>query len=118
MRFERRRWRELTRRAAVRGALVVALTAAGVGAAWALAGPILKSTHHSRVGAMIAKPEGPTLYHPAGEGRGRGKGRRRPGPGVTGAKGGTEPPPNGTTQLTYNKFPLYRYFLDKKAGQT
>ena len=34
------------------------------------------------------------------------------------AKVGTVKRPNGTSQVTYNKFPLYRYYLDKKVGQT
>ena len=135
MRSRRRRWRELPNRVAVRGALVVALAAAGVGTAFALAGPILKTTHNSRLGSIIVNARGQTLYHLTGETSSRikctgecaafwlpvlwsGKGKPPLGPGVNAAKVGTVKRPNGTTQLTYNKFPLYRYYLDKKVDQT
>jgi predicted lipoprotein with Yx(FWY)xxD motif len=135
MRFEASRRRGLTRRVVLRGALVVVLAATGVGTAVALSGPILKTTHNSRLGAIVVNAKGQTLYHLTGETSGQikctgecaafwvpvvwsGKGKPPLGPGVIAAKVGTVKRPNGTTQLTYNKFPLYRYYLDKKVGQT
>jgi predicted lipoprotein with Yx(FWY)xxD motif len=47
-----------------------------------------------------------------------GQGKPPLGAGVKAAKLGTVKRPNGSTQLTYNKFPLYRYSGDKKAGNT
>ena len=125
----------MTRRVVLRGALVLALVATGVGTAFALSGPILKTTHNSRLGAIVVNAKGQTLYHLTGETSGHikctgecaafwvpvlwsGKGKPPLGPGVVAAKVGTVKRPNGTTQLTYNKFPLYRYYLDKKVGQT
>jgi predicted lipoprotein with Yx(FWY)xxD motif len=40
------------------------------------------------------------------------------GPGVKASLLGTTKRSNGTTQVTYNKHPLYTYLLDKRAGQT
>ena len=46
-----------------------------------------------------------------------GKGKPTLGAGLKAAKLGTIKRPNGKLQVTYNKFPLYRYYLDKKPGQ-
>ena len=46
-----------------------------------------------------------------------GKGKPTLGPGLNAAKLGTIKRSNGKLQVTYNKFPLYRYYLDKKPGQ-
>jgi len=40
------------------------------------------------------------------------------GKGLSAAKIGTIKRPNGALQVTYNKLPLYRYYLDRKPGQT
>ena len=124
----------MTRRLMLRGALLIALAAAGAATALAVAGPILKTSHNARLGAIVVNAKGLTLYHLTGEKNGvikctgectafwppvlwSGKGKPPVGPGVDAAKLGTVKRPNGSTQLTYNKFPLYRYYLDKQVGQ-
>ena len=58
MQSEVSRRRGLTRRVVLRGALIVALAATGVGTAVALSGPILKTTHNSRLGAIVVNAKG------------------------------------------------------------
>src|ERR1700722_625968 len=119
---------------AVRALLLVVLAAAGVGTALAVAGPILKGTHNTRLGAnIVVSASGLTLYHLTSEHgtiacNGKctsfwlpvlwaGKGKPALGAGLKVAKLGTIRRSNGKLQVTYNKFPLYRYYLDKKPGQ-
>jgi predicted lipoprotein with Yx(FWY)xxD motif len=114
--------------------VLVVLAAAGVGTALAVGGPILKVSHNSQLGAIVVDAKGMTLYHLTSEHgtlacTGKcatfwppviwaGKGKPTLGAGLKAAKLGTIKRPNGTLQVTYNKFPLYRYALDKKPGQT
>ena len=124
----------MTKRITRRILVLVVLAAAGVGTALAVGGPILKVSHNSRLGAIVVDAKGMTLYHLTSE-RGKvactgtcasfwppvlwaGKGKPALGAGLNSAKLGTIKRPNGTLQVTYNKFPLYRYTQDKKAGQT
>jgi predicted lipoprotein with Yx(FWY)xxD motif len=115
--------------------VLVVLAAAGVGTALAVGGPILKVSHNAKLGAIVVDTKGMTLYHLTSE---HGKvactgkcatfwppviwaGKGKPtllGAGLKAAKLGTIKRPNGALQVTYNKFPLYRYALDKKPGQT
>jgi predicted lipoprotein with Yx(FWY)xxD motif len=116
-----------------RALLLVVLAAAGVGTALAVSGPILKASHNAKLGAIVVDAQGRTLYHLTSEHgkvacRGActtywppvlwpGKGKPALGPGLKAAKLGTIRRSNGTLQVTYNKFPLYRYYLDKKPGE-
>jgi predicted lipoprotein with Yx(FWY)xxD motif len=113
---------------------LVAIASAGAGTALAVGGPIIKS-HNSRLGAIVVNASGLTLYHLTSEKNGAikcvgactalwppvmisGKGKPALGPGLLISKLGTVRRPNGKLQLTYNKFPLYRNYLDKEAGET
>src|SRR5580698_1284302 len=124
----------MRKRFASRALLLVVLAAAGVGTALAVSGPILKGTHNTRLGAnIVVSASGLTLYHLTSEHgtiacNGKctsfwlpvlwaGKGKPTLGAGLKTAKLGTIRRPNGKLQVTYNKFPLYRYYLDKKPGQ-
>jgi predicted lipoprotein with Yx(FWY)xxD motif len=113
--------------------VLVALAAAGVGTALAVGGPIIKSSHNTKLGAIVVDAKGLTLYHLTSE-HGKivctgactsfwppvlwaGKGKPTLGAGLNAAKLGTIKRPNGKLQVTYNKLPLYRFHLDKTAGQ-
>jgi predicted lipoprotein with Yx(FWY)xxD motif len=119
---------------ASRALLLVVLAVAGVGTALAVSGPILKGTHNTKLGAnIVVSAGGLTLYHLTSEHGAikcsgkcatfwppmmwAGKGKPSLGPGLNAAKIGTIKRSNGKLQVTYNKFPLYRYYLDKKPGQ-
>jgi predicted lipoprotein with Yx(FWY)xxD motif len=119
---------------ATRALLLVVLAAVGVGTALAVSGPILKGTHNTKLGAnILVSASGLTLYHLTSEHgtiacNGKctsfwlpvmwaGKGKPALGAGLKAAKLGTIKRPNGKLQVTYNKFPLYRYYLDKRPGQ-
>jgi predicted lipoprotein with Yx(FWY)xxD motif len=125
---------------AVRGKTVVriigfaAAGALGVGVAFAASGPILKVSHAPNLGAIVVDGKGLTLYHVQSEKNGRltctgnclyywfpvtvkSKAAIVLGPGLSKAKIGTVKRPGGALQVTYNKLPLYRYYLDRKPGQ-
>jgi predicted lipoprotein with Yx(FWY)xxD motif len=123
------------KRLASKSLLLIVLAALGVGTALAVAGPILKTSHNSKLGTILVSAKGLSLYHLTSEKNGSikctgqcttfwfpvlwsGKGKPPLGPGVKAAMAGTVKRPSGSMQLTYNKFPLYRYYLDTKAGQT
>jgi predicted lipoprotein with Yx(FWY)xxD motif len=117
---------------------VLGLAAAGVlgvGVAFAAAGPILKSSRQAALGKIVVNGKGLTLYHASRERPGKlacvgnclyywfpvivkSTTKIALGPGLSKAKIGTIKRPNGTLQVTYNKLPLYRYYLDRKPGQT
>jgi predicted lipoprotein with Yx(FWY)xxD motif len=121
--------RSLLRLAAFAGAGVL-----GVGIAFAIAGPILKSAKVPKLGSIVVNAQGHTLYHASRETKGKiactgncvyfwfpvtvgAKQKVVLGKGINPAKVGTIKRSNGTLQVTYNKLPLYRYYLDRKAGQ-
>ena len=105
----------------------------GVGVAFAVTSPILKSSHVPHSGSIVVDGKGRTLYHASSERTGKiackgncvyfwfpvlaGKGKIALGKGVSRAKLGTIKRPGGSLQVTYNKLPLYRYYLDRKPGQ-
>jgi predicted lipoprotein with Yx(FWY)xxD motif len=109
--------------------------ALGVGVAWAASGPILKSAHAQKLGSIVVNGKGLTLYHASREQNGhiactgnclyywfpvtvRSKAAIVLGPGLSKAKIGTIKRTDGSLQVTYNKLPLYRYYLDRRPGQT
>ncbi len=123
----------MTRRFAFRIVALVAIATLGVGTALAVAGPIIKRSHNPKLGTIVVDAQGRTLYHLTTE---RGtircsgacasawspvlapkKGKPALGPGLAASKLGTIKRPDGKVQVTYNKFPLYRYYLDRKPGQ-
>lgn len=115
-------------------AALVAAGALGVGVAVAVTAPILKVAHDASLGSIIVNGKGLTLYHVSSERAGKvtctgncvyfwfplivtTKTRITVGAGLSKSKLGTIRRPNGALQLTYNKLPLYRYYLDRKPGQ-
>jgi predicted lipoprotein with Yx(FWY)xxD motif len=112
------------------------LLLAGVLTGFALAGPILKSAPNKTLGKnIVVNAKGLTLYHLTSERAGKiqcsgicatfwipvlapAKGKPALGKGVIRSKVGTIKRPDGKVQLTYNGYALYRYYLDKKPGQT
>ena len=106
----------------------------GVGVAFAVAGPILNAAKVPKLGSIVVNAQGHTLYHASRETKGKiactgncvyfwfpvtvgAKQKIVLGKGVNPAKVGTIKRSNGTLQVTYNKLPLYRYYLDRKPGQ-
>jgi predicted lipoprotein with Yx(FWY)xxD motif len=122
------------RRTIARVAALAAVGALGVGAALAVTTPILKVSHNGSLGSIIVNGKGLTLYHVSSEHGAKltctgncvyfwfpvivtAKTKIVVGAGLSKSKIGTVKRPNGALQLTYNKLPLYRYYLDRKAGQ-
>jgi predicted lipoprotein with Yx(FWY)xxD motif len=117
----------------LRALAIAAAGVLGVGVAFAVTSPILKSTHDARLGSIVVNAKGLTLYHASRERNGKiackgnclffwfpvlaGKGKLVLGKGVSPSKVGTIKRPGGALQVTYNKLPLYRYYLDRKPGQ-
>jgi predicted lipoprotein with Yx(FWY)xxD motif len=123
------------RRRLARVVAAVAAGVLGVGAAWAVTAPIIKSSKNASLGPIVVNAAGLTLYHASSEKNGKvtcvgncvyfwfpviwkGKGKPVLGKGLSPAKIGTIKRPNGALQVTYDKLPLYRYYLDRKPGQT
>jgi predicted lipoprotein with Yx(FWY)xxD motif len=123
----------LTKRLAFRSGVLIAIAAVGVGTALAVSGPIIKSSRNPTLGRIVVDAQGRTLYHLTSE---RGtirctgacatawppvlapkSGKPAFGAGLTASKLGTIKRPDGKVQVTYNKLPLYRYYLDRKPGQ-
>ncbi len=114
---------------------LVVLLAAGVATAYAVTGPILNSSRNAALGStVLVNVKGLTLYHLTSEHSGTiqcsgicatfwipvlvtGKSKPALGKGVVASKVGTIKRPDGKVQLSYNKYALYRYYLDKKPGQ-
>jgi len=121
------------RRTVLRALAIVAAGVLGVGAAFAVTSPILKSSNDGRLGSIVVNAAGLTLYHASRERNGKiactgncvyfwfpvlaGKRKLVLGKGLSPAKVGTITRPGGAVQLTYNKLPLYRYYRDRKPGQ-
>jgi predicted lipoprotein with Yx(FWY)xxD motif len=116
---------------------LVVLLAVGVATALAATmstGGTVKVAHNSKFGSILVSSSGLTLYHMTAEKRGAikctgacakfwpplllGAGAKpKAGTGVSGAKLGTIKRPDGRLQVTYNGLALYRYSLDRKAGE-
>ena len=115
---------------------LVVLLWVGVGAALAATvstGGTVKVAQNSRFGSILVSPGGLTLYHMTSEKRGSiectgacakfwppllltAGAKQKAGSGVSAAKLGTIKRPDGHLQVTYNGLALYRYSLDRKAG--
>ena len=112
------------------------LFAGGAVAALAVAGPIIGSSHNAGLrSTILVNTKGLTLYHLSSERTGSiscsgicatfwipvvatSSSKPSLGKGVVASKVGTIKRPDGKVQLTYNHYALYRYYLDKKPGQT
>jgi predicted lipoprotein with Yx(FWY)xxD motif len=121
----------------VRGAVLLAVAAAGVGVAMAATmsskGGTVRAAHSAKYGSLLVSAAGMTLYHYTPDKHGvikctaacakfwpplvvpRGT-KPKAGAGISAAKLSTVKRPDGTTQVTYVGFPLYRYSGDTKAG--
>jgi predicted lipoprotein with Yx(FWY)xxD motif len=119
------------------GLVLLAVAAAGVGVAMAATmsskGGTVKAAHSSKYGSLLVSAAGMTLYHYTPDKHGtvkctaacakfwpplvvaRGV-KPSAGAGVSAAKLSTVKRSDGTTQVTYAGFPLYRYSADKKSG--
>ena len=122
-------------RIALATVVAVALAAAGVAAAAAVthqssAASGSVNLHMTKLGKVLAGKSGKTLYLFMADKNGKsacyGKcaanwppllGKPTAGPGVKAALLGTTKRKNGTKQVTYAGHPLYRFKLDKGAGQ-
>jgi len=137
----------MSKRTVVAIGFAVALVAAGVAAAAAIANPAsmrsLASSHSSasstkitlhktKIGKVLATSSGMTLYLFLADKRGKSncygqcatywppvttKGKVSAGAGIKAALLGTTKRKNGQRQVTYKGHPLYRFKLDKGAGQ-
>jgi predicted lipoprotein with Yx(FWY)xxD motif len=122
------------RRTVLRFLAFAAAGVLGVGVAFAASGPILKSAKAPNLGSIVVNGKGLTLYHVSTEKNGhvactgnclyywfpvvvKSKAAIVLGPGLSKAKIGTIKRPGGGLQVTYNKLPLYRYYLDRGPGQ-
>ena len=123
---------QLTRRAVP----LVLLALAGVGAAMAATmadGGTVKAAPNAKYGSLLATASGMTLYHYTLDKHGaiacigtcakfwppllvKVGAKPKAGVGINAAKLGTVKRPNGTIQVVYAGFPLYRFSGDKKAG--
>jgi predicted lipoprotein with Yx(FWY)xxD motif len=121
----------------VRRAVPLALLAAlGAGAALAATtgtGGTVKAAQNVKLGKILVSSSGMTLYRMTAEKRGSikctgacaefwppllvtGRAKLHAGPGITASRLGTIKRPDGRVQVTYAGWALYRYALDKKAG--
>jgi predicted lipoprotein with Yx(FWY)xxD motif len=137
----------MLRKSIVAVVLAVALAVAGVAAAAAIANPqslrslaMSKSSasgtkitlHRTKIGKILATRSGMTLYLFMADKHGKSacygkcanfwppaikKGKLRAGAGVKASLLGTTKRRNGKRQVTYKGHPLYRFKLDKGAGQ-
>ena len=125
---------DVARKTVARAVCFIAVGVLGVGVAVAATGPILKSAKAPNLGSIVVNGKGLTLYHVLSEKKGhiactgnclyywfpvtvKSKTQIVLGPGLSKAKIGTIARPGGGLQVTYNGFPLYRYYLDRKPGQ-
>ena len=125
----RRRTRLVTAVAAVAGAGVLAL-----GAAASTGKPTIRTSDNPSIGTIVVGATGLTLYHYADDHGTVVKcngacakewppvliaagAKPVAGPGITASKLGTVKRPDGTTQVTYAGWALYRFGGDTKTGQ-
>ena len=119
-----------------RGVPLVLLALAGVGAAMAATmagGGTVKAAQNAKYGSLLATASGMTLYHYTLEKHGaiactgtcakfwppllvKVGAKPKAGSGISAAKLGTVKRPNGTIQVMYAGFPLYRFSGDRQAG--
>jgi len=112
------------------------LALAGVGAAMAATmsgGGTVKAAPNAKYGSLLATANGMTLYHYTLDKHGaiactgtcakfwppllvKAGAKPKAGTGINAAKLGTVKRPNGTIQVMYAGFPLYRFSGDKQAG--
>jgi len=119
------------------GIALLALTGVGLGAAMAATmsakGGTVKAATSSTFGSLIVSSTGMTLYHYTPDKHGKikctgqcasfwppllvkGTAKPKAGAGISAAKLTTMKRPDGTVQVVYAGFPLYRYSGDKKPG--
>ena len=130
--------RRTTSRAVVAIVMMAALGALGFHAAGSFASNATQtggtvSLGKTKLGAILVNAKGHTLYLFAKDKNNKSacsgscaqywppllaNGKPTAGPGVTASLLGTTKRSNGTTQVSYNKHPLYTYAPDKQAGQT
>jgi predicted lipoprotein with Yx(FWY)xxD motif len=119
------------------GVVLLAVAAAGVGVAMAATmsskGGTVRAAHNAKLGSLLVNAAGMTLYHYSPDKHGtikctaacakfwpplvvpRGT-KPKAGAGISAAKLSTVKRPDGSTQVTYAGFPLYRYSGDAKPG--
>jgi predicted lipoprotein with Yx(FWY)xxD motif len=116
------------------GALsVIGFLAAGSVASSATETNATVSLRKTKLGPVLVNSRGRTLYLFAKDRNGRSacdgacarfwppllsRGKPTGGPGIRASLLGTTRRRNGSLQVTYNRHPLYRFALDKRAGQT